>query len=63
MPAAIPLFPSALLSLTSGAMRMIGTISDERAARRFSDALIVQGIANELEPHDAGAWAVWGEVR
>ena len=38
---------------------MIGTISDERAARRFSDALIVQGIANELEPHDAGAWAVW----
>ena len=38
---------------------MIGTISDERAARRFSDALFVQGIANELEPHDAGAWAVW----
>ena len=38
---------------------MIGTISDERAARRFSDALIVQGIAHELEPHDVGAWAVW----
>lgn len=40
-------------------MRIIGTILDERAARRFSDALIVQGIANELEPHDAGTWAVW----
>lgn len=40
-------------------MRMIGTISDERAARRFSDALFVQGIANELEAAAAGAWAIW----
>jgi len=38
---------------------MIGTISDERAARRFGDALLVQGIANEVEPGAASGWAVW----
>lgn len=40
-------------------MRMIGTISDERAARRFGDALLVQGIANEVEPDAGSGWAVW----
>ena len=40
-------------------MRMIGSISDERAARRFADALLVQGIANEVEPDASNGWAVW----
>ena len=38
---------------------MIGTISDERAARRFGDALYVQGIANEIEAGAPGVWEVW----
>ena len=46
-------------SYLPGAMRMIGTISDERAARRFGDALYVHGIPNELEAGAAGVWEVW----
>lgn len=38
---------------------MIGQIESEPAARRFSDFLYVQKISNQVEPGDAGRWAVW----
>jgi GlpG protein len=39
-------------------MRQIGTISDERMARRFEDYLLTKGIAASLEPSPEG-WKVW----
>jgi len=39
-------------------MRMIGHLPNEQHAKRFSDFLVVKGIANQLEA-DMPGWAVW----
>jgi GlpG protein len=39
-------------------MRVIGHVPNERNAALFSDYLVVQGIANQVEP-DRDSWAVW----
>lgn len=40
-------------------MRLIGTIKDEAEARRFCDALLVRGIANEREQSADASWTIW----
>jgi GlpG protein len=40
-------------------MRLIGQLSHESNARRFSDYLYVQGIDNKVEPADGGMWNIW----
>ena len=39
-------------------MRVIGHVPNERSAALFSDYLVVQGIANQVEP-DRDSWAIW----
>lgn len=39
-------------------MRIIGHLGGEAAARTLGDYLYVQGIENQIEPHEQG-WAVW----
>jgi GlpG protein len=40
-------------------MRAVGHLPDETRARRLSDYLAVQGIANQVEPDDHGRWTLW----
>ncbi len=40
-------------------MRIIGQLSHESHARRFSDYLYVQGIDNKIESADSGLWDIW----
>lgn len=40
-------------------MRTIGTLDSQLAAARFSDALFVKGIENQIEPEDDGRFSVW----
>jgi GlpG protein len=38
---------------------MIGHLSDEAQARRFSDFLVTQGVRNAIECDGDGAWSLW----
>ena len=40
-------------------MRLIGELPDEASATIFSDVLVVQGIANQVEAVQDGGWTVW----
>ncbi len=40
-------------------MRAIGQLPDQPSAKRFSDFLLVQGVANQIEPDDNGHWTLW----
>jgi GlpG protein len=42
-------------------MRLIGRLDEEKPARRFSDYLYVNGVANELEAGREGDWLIWVE--
>src|SRR5262245_45485409 len=39
-------------------MRQVGTIPEERSARRLADHLLTLGIRAQIEPGETG-WAVW----
>jgi GlpG protein len=40
-------------------MRLIGHLTDEKAARTFGDYLYVQGIENHLEHEKPDGWGIW----
>jgi len=40
-------------------MRLIGHLTDEKAARAFADYLYVQGIENQLEQDKYDGWGIW----
>src|ERR1035438_8767287 len=40
-------------------MRLIGHLTDEKAARTFGDYLYVQGIENQLEHEKPDGWGIW----
>src|SRR6267142_1208750 len=40
-------------------MRLIGHLTDEKAARAFADYLYVQGIENQLEQDNKDGWGIW----
>lgn len=40
-------------------MRTIGELDSETKAQRFSDFLLVQGVANQIDSNSHGSWDIW----